>query len=62
MKSDIERIYEELEGIKKNCEDISRLIYMMDKVLIELVILQYPNDKYYLLNLISEYGLETEND
>ena len=62
MKSDIERIYEELEGIKKNCEDISRLIYMMDKVLIELVILQYPNDKYYLLNLISEYGLEKEND
>ena len=62
MKSDIERIYEELQGIKKNCEDISKLIYMMDKVLIELVILQYPNDKYYLLNLISEYGLEKEND
>ena len=62
MKSDIEKIYEELEGIKKNCEDIANLIFMMNKVLVELVILQYPNDKYYLLGLISEYGLDKSHD
>lgn len=51
-----------MDDYKKELSDIAKMLYVMNKVLTEMVILTYPNDKYYLLKLLCDNGIEYIDD
>ena len=48
--------------IKEELSNISKMLYVMNKLLCEMIVLMYPNDKYYLLSLLIENDLVDKDD
>ena len=48
--------------LKEELSNISKMLFVMNKLLCEMIVLMYPNDKYYLLSLLSENDLVDKDD
>lgn len=48
--------------IEQELEKIGKMLSVMNKLLGEMIILTYPNDKYYLMSLLCENDLVNKND